>query len=532
MNTGKSALILIALWILIAAHGPVAAAASAQVAFDPAQDAPHAYRVAMRTQTEGTRYASSGQWLALQGVMRYRVRAGADEPTLTMHAEPRFLQADNQDGVVFSSARPGGPEHALLARAMDSGFELDITRETGATRLKTGDEQAWQAIAAQTDIPLEQLGQLILAPAVTRAIPAKPGAQVTIDHWHGMPALRLTVEQVDRDSVTATIGRAENRAPDSRTADIPVTDVTGRLRIDRRSGWITAMTLISDRQVGRAGRTLRLHSAVTLRAVDDPAIGGLYDSLRQFKTNAMLAALAGADMYLPESAADAPERREIEPPQNPLADSEPVFHIDDEHGALVLDIRHHNGENIGIDQITLDTLTLRDADGNTLDLGFVLESIGQNRDEDNTSRIRLLALGPQPDRLDEIAEVQASFTYQPVGAPTYVSLPLRDTATELEHGPAHARAVPVDDGWLVTLIGSYSTYYTYDHTTVFKGRSAITSDRADGGAAPTDQVLLDSVDDPNVWIQQYELEGDIEAFALSLYAAEANASTHELTFTR
>ena len=70
-----------------------------------------------------------------------------------------------------------------------------------------------------------------------------------------------------------------------------------------------------------------------------------------------------APMYLPESAADAPERRVIEPPQSPLADAEPVFHIDDEHGALVLDIRHHDGENIGIDQITVDTLTPRDAEG-------------------------------------------------------------------------------------------------------------------------------------------------------------------------
>ena len=109
---------------------------------------------------------------------------------------------------------------------------------------------------------------------------------------------------------------------------------------------------------------------------------------------------------------------------------------------------------------------------------------------------------------------------------------LTDATTELDHGPAHARAVPVDDGWLITLIGSYSTYYTYDHTTVFKGRSAITSDRADGGAAPTDQVLLDSVDDPEVWVQQYELAGDIDSFALALYTAEAKASTHDLTFTR
>ena len=526
MKAGKPVLILIALWALFAAHG--AAAAPAEVVFDPAQSTPHTYRVAMRTQTEGARQASSGRWLTLQGVMRYRVSAGADEPMLTMHAEPRFLQADNQDGVVFSSARHSAPEHALLARTMDSGFELEMTSETGATTLQAGDDRAWQAIAAKLDLPVEQLGQLILAPAVARAIPAETGAQVTIDRLHGMPALRLTVEQVDRDSVTAAIDQAQA----GHAANIPVTDVTGRLRIDRHSGWITAMTLISDRQVGRAGRTLRLHSAVTLRAVDDPATGGMYDSLRQFKTNAMLAALAGADMYLPESAADAPERRVIEPPQSPLADAEPVFHIDDEHGALVLDIRHHDGENIGIDQITVDTLTPRDAEGQPLDLGFVLESIGQNRDEDNTSRIRLLALGPQADRLDEIADVQAGVTYQPVSAPTYVSLPLRDATTELDHGPAHARAVPVDDGWLITLIGSYSTYYTYDHTTVFKGRSAITSDRADGGAAPTDQVLLDSVDDPEVWVQQYELAGDIDSFALALYTAEAKASTHDLTFTR
>jgi len=536
VSSRKPILVLIALMALIASTtAAVAFAAPAEIAFHPAPGEPHDYRVGMRVQVDGGKRSSSGQWLALQSVMRYRVNANG--PALKMHVEPRFMQAENEERILLSSAQPSAPEYGPVARLMNTGFELTIARESGATQLEAGDRKAWQAIAEQTDVPLEQLGQLILAPAVVRNIPADKGAQVTIEHFHGMPALHLTVERVDRDSVTATIVRAADtaaatQAHSAHAGNTPVTSVHGRLRIDRSSGWIKAMTLISDRQVARAGRTERLHSVVTMRAVDDPATGSMYDSLQVFKTNAMQAALAGYDMYLPKTAADAPERPVIDTPENPLADAETAFHIDNEHGALVLDIRHHNGENIRIDQPTLDALTLRDANGKALDIGFVLESIGRDYDKKSTSRIHLLALDGHRAPLSDIAEVEATFTYLPVGAPTYVTLPLRDIATELEHGPAHAEALPIQNGWLVTLTGTYTTYYTYDNTAVFKGSSAITSDRPDNGMAPTDQALLDSVDDPDTWIQQYQIEGDVDAFALALYPAQGKATTHELTFTR
>lgn len=540
MSNNKPLLALVALWALIAnGAATVAFAAPAEVVFHPSPNGQRDYRVGVRVQIDDGDDASAArsQWLTLQSVMRYRVTA--DGPAPKIHVEPRFMQAENESKTLFSSTRRDDLHNTSIPRLMRDGFDLIMDRDSESTRLQSSDREAWQAVAAKSTVPVDQLEQQLLAPALARAIPARQGAQITLEGFQGMPALRLTVAEVNRNSLTATFTRADDVPrpvqPMSGPCDCAnalVTDVDGRVRIDRDSGWIQAMTLVSDRQIERGGRTAQLHRVVTMEAVDDSATGAMYDGLRVFKTNAMSAALPDSEMYLPETAEDARERPVVETPKQPLAHADTGFHIDDEDGALVLTITHHDDENVSLDQLALDALTLRDADGKTLDQGFVLDSIAPDFGQDDATRVRLLPLGWQPTDLSDIAEVAATFIYQPASAPSYVSLPLRDTPTQLEDGAAHASAVPIDDGWLVTLTGSYGAYYTYGLNAVFKGRSARTTNRGSDGIAHADRVLLDRVDDPDVWGLQFELKGDIDAFELMLYTAQAKPSTHQLTFRR
>ncbi|GAB3676759.1 hypothetical protein [Salinisphaera aquimarina] len=538
MSNKKPILALIAL-ILLAAQSAatVAFAAPAQVVFNPTQGEPRDYRVGVRVQPEdgGDGSNSRGEWLALQSVMRYRVSAGG--LMSTTHIEPRFMQAENESGPLFSSARGDDLEDTSIPRLMRDGFDLAMDRDGKSTRPGNSNREAWQAVADKSGVPVSQLEQQLVAPALAQTIPARQGAQLAIDGFQGMPTLRLTVTEVDSDSLIATLTRTDDvprpPQPMSDTRDSTstrVTHVDGRLRIDRDSGWIQAMTLISDRQIERTGGTTRLHSVVTMEAVDDPATGTMGDGLREFRTNAMSAAMPDYDMYLPETAEDTLDRPVIEPPTQPLAHAETGFHID-EDGALVLNITHRDDENVSLDQLALDALTLRDADGKTLDQGFVLDSIAPDHEQDDATRIRLLPLGWQAPDPGDIAEVEASVTYQPINAPRYVSLPLRDTPTRLDNGVAHAEAVPTDDGWLVSLTGGYNTYYTYGLNTVFKGRSATTTNRARDGINFADRILLERVDDPDIWGLQFELTGDIDAFDLMFYSP-AEPSTHALTFTR
>lgn len=519
--------------------GAAAFAANPAVSFDPAKGDHRDYRVGMRMQfkADDEPAASASRWFTLQSVMRYRVNA--TEPVLRINMEPRFMQAENNDEVLFSSAKPQAFEKTDIPELMHAGFDLTMNRESGETRLQDNGRIAMRTLANEAEAPIDQFEPQLFAPALAQPVPARPGEQMTIDGLENLPPLLLTVTQVDSNSVTATFKRAKDSSATAHAMDgtaygtsARFTDIHGRVRIDRDSGWIDAMTIISEQTLKKGDRTARMRSATTMHAVDNPATGALYASLKQFKTNTLLAAMPGSELYLPDSTEDVPEDQGFDVSQQPLADAEGDFHIDDEDGALVLTIRYHTAANPNLDQLTLDTLTLRDANGKALDNDFVLAWIGPNFTEENTATVRLLPLGWDKADLDDMAEVEAGFTYQAIDAPADARLPLQDTPSQLDDGPAHARAVPINGGWLVTLRGSYTHYYAPDHNAVFEGDSAVSSDRADKGMRPTDQSLLDRVSNTDVWRQQYEIKGDVDSFALVLLRPTPGTSRQKLTFTR
>ena len=519
MSKQTMMLALTALFALVAAsQASMASASTDTVAFEPAKGDQQTYRIGVRVLSEGK--GAYRDWQVAQSLLRYRV--SATKPTRELHVTPRFMRVENEDKVVFSSAQPATLADSPLPALMQAGFDVAIDADDAASQVKASNNDAWRAAVDDNRTPLAAIVRQLLIPALAQPIPAHKGAEVEIAGFQGMPTLRLTVTEVDSDTVTATLAQTDERN------DPRFTHMRGRLLIDRDSGWIRALTLISDQHSPYGGTQ---HVAQTLQAVDNPAVGGMGDGLRRLRINTLEAASPGYDLSLPTRADEATEREALDVPQQPLAHAETGFHVDDEDGALVLTIAHRDKENLDLDQMTLTKLTLRDANGEPLDQGFVLDSIGRDYGDQDSSAVRLLPLGWDRADLSDLAEVEATFRYQPVDGPTYVDLPLRDGPTHLDDTPAKAVAEPIDGGWLVTLTGAYTHLYLADNTTAFKGRSAVTSNRRRHGLTPTDRMLVEGVDTHALWIQQITLKGDIDTFALALYDDETPASTHTLTFT-
>ena len=545
MSTKKLVLALVALLALIAAGmATMLFWGSSGVAFDPAKGETRDYRVGVVAHVregDDPPNAYNSQSLVMQSVMRYRV--DADGPTLKMHVQPRFIDVEDGDGApMFSSANRDKLRGTPVIDLMSDGFDLIMDRKSGDTRLNAVNQDAWNEFterlgSTQTD----QFKQQMAAPSLTRELPAREGAQITVDAFQGMPALTLTVDTVTDDSVTVTLERADDAdsaytpiGGSDNNARMRVTAVHGRMRVDRDGGWIDAMTLISDQDVRTDDRSGHMHTIMTMHAVDDPALGSLANGLDQLRATAQMGQQSD-EMELPlaHRPSEADRGRGFNPAKTPYADADPSFSIDEADNALVLTLAHDIGidENLGMS--TLKSLTLRDADGKTLDIPMVLESIGPDYAQGSMNTIvRLLPMGWQDAGLDRITEVEAQLDYAAPAEPEHVEIPLADTPTELHDGAAQARAVPTDDGWRLTLSGTEQTFYIFDSSAVFaRDLSARISQKADDGLTPSDRTLLARVDVPDAWVQQILVEGRGDAFGLKLYKNMPGPSTHDVTFT-
>ncbi|ROO29956.1 hypothetical protein SAOR_01975 [Salinisphaera orenii MK-B5] len=517
---------------------------SSGVAFDPAKGETRDYRVGVVAHVregDDPPNAYNSQSLVMQSVMRYRV--DADGPTLKMHVQPRFIDVEDGDGAqMFSSANRDKLRGTPVIDLMSDGFDLIMDRKSGDTRLNAVNQNAWNEFterlgSTQTD----QFKQQMAAPSLTRELPAREGAQITVDAFQGMPALTLTVDTVTDDIVTVTLERADDAdsaytpvGGSDNNARMRVTAVHGRMRVDRDGGWIDAMTLISDQDVQTDGQKGHMHTIMTMHAVDDPALGSLANGLDQLRATAHISPQSDeVELPLAHRPSEADRGRGFNPAKTPYADADPSFSIDEADNALVLTLAHDIGidENLGMS--TLKSLTLRDADGQTLDIPMVLESIGPDYAKGSMNTIvRLLPMGWQDAGLDRITEVEAQLDYAAPAEPEHVEIPLADTPTELHDGAAQARAVPTDDGWRLFLSGTEQTFYIFDSSAVFaRDLSARISQTAHDGLTPSDRTLLARVDVPDAWVQQILVEGRGDAFGLKLYKNMPGPSTHDVTFT-
>ena len=544
MSNNKLILVLIAVVAIIAAvAAAIVFSTPSDIAFDPAKGDTRDYRVGVMTRIHAEADSPTGfndVSVAMQSVMRYRVDAAG--PSLKVHVQPRFIDVEDDSGyTMFSSAKPRDRRDTPVVDLMRDGFDLIVNRESGDTRLSAVNRGAWNAFREQAgDSQMNQFEQQMAAPALTRNVPARAGEKITVDAFQGMPALTLTVENVDDDSVTASLTRANDK-PTAYTkvggahsrASARVTRVHGRMRLNRDTGWIEALTLVSEQQINNGDKTGRMHTTLTMRAVDNPALGTAGDGLKAFSNTAFSSQRPnGMELPLPHSPAAAAKRPMVKAARQPFANVDASFFVDDDH-ALMLTLGHDIARDAHMSVPSLTGLTLRDAEGRVLDIPLVLDSIGPDYDQGRIStKVRLLPMGWQDAKLDRIANVEARFDYVTPVEPEHIELPLADTPTELHEGSARARAVPTDDGWRLTLTGSAKAFYIYDMSAIYgKDLSARISDRAHEGLTPSDRTLLERVDRPDAWVQQIRVTGESDRFALALYNNMPAPSSHQVNFT-
>ncbi|GAB3676763.1 hypothetical protein GCM10028792_16250 [Salinisphaera aquimarina] len=514
------------------------------VRFDPAKGDQRDYRVGVVAHVregDDAANASNSQSLVMQSVMRYRVDAAG--PTLKMHVQPRFIDVEDGDGFsMFSSANRDKLRGTPVVDLMSDGFDLIMDRKSGDTRLNAINQNAWNEFTERLgNTQTDQFKQQMAAPSLTRELTAREGAQITVDSFQGMPALTLTVDTVSDDSVTVTLERAADAdsaytaiGGSDNNARMRVTAVHGRMRVDRDGGWIDALTLISDQDVKTDGRTGHMHTIMTMHAVDDPALGSLANGLDQLRATAQMSQRSNElELPLAHRPSEADRGRGFNPAKTPYASADASFSIDEADNALVLTLAHDIGidENLGMS--TLKSLTLRDADGKTLDIPLVLQSIGPDYAQGTmNTTVRLLPMGWQDAGLDRITEVEAQLDYAAPAEPDHVELPLADTPTELHDGAAQARAIPTDDGWQLILSGTEQAFYIFDSSAVFAPElSARISQKAHDGLTPADRTLLARVDTPDAWVQQIQVEGSGHAFGLKSYKNMPQPSRHDVVFT-
>ena len=544
MSSKKLVLALIGVVALIGIGvAAVVLSKPSDITFDPAQGDTRDYRIGVIAQMregDDPSSTSSQESLVMQSVMRYRVDAAG--PTLKLHVLPRFVQVQDKDGyTLFSSTQAAKLDDTPVPALMKDGFALIMDRNSGHTRLSAVNRDAWNAFKDHIGhAQAQQFEQQLGTPAVTDRIPARVGAQVSVDAFQGMPALTLTVDRVDDDSVSVALERTDD-TPTSYTTlgsgydavRTRVTAVHGRMRLSRDGGWIESLALISDQDVESQDKSGHIHTTMTMRHVDNPALGSIEDGLDQLGNRATTSVRdGGVKLPLAHSPAETEPLRANKPAPQPFADADARFSIDDKDHALVLTVIQDIAPDAHLGLSALKQLTLRDADGKVLDIPLVLESIGPDfsQGELNT-RVRLLPMGWHDAKLDRIASVQARLDYRDPLQPESIELPLADTPTERQDPGAHIRATPTDDGWRLLLNVSEQTFYTYDPSAVYGDLSARLSDKAHDGLTPADLTQLARVDKPGAWIQQILVSGDSDRFPLALYTSAAPPSSHEIHFT-
>lgn len=510
--------------------------------FEPEAGEQRDYRIDLRMRMieEGRTPPLSTDVMIMQSIMRYRVEETS--PELKVHVTPRFMSlSDGWDSHSVSSARSGALRRGPGGDLLSDGFDLVIDPDTGDTELQAVNQQAWEKLQYRAGDQLQaQMRQQVITPAVARSIPAQQGATLPLEGFQGMPPLIVTVESVTDDDIVVGLRRDENQpvtsVPFINDDDLRarITDVSGRMRLSRDKGWIESMALVSDQQVVSSDKTVNVHAAVFIEAVEDPALGPLDYSLRPFAAATLLVEWPDRHkVKLPQTTDETHPLQVLNPPESPLANTATSFSTSRIKNRITLHLEPHLPKNQPLGRIiALEELTLRDKHGDVLDIPLVIETTAPDFMGNFSRDIRLSPLGWDSVELSRIDRIDARFRYQPITNPTPVKLPLTGTSSHIQDGQARASAIPTDKGWRIVLEGTNQQFFFIDNSSSFPGLSAQWSDEAYDGMPPSDRSILGRVSTPGSYQQQLMIKGQADHFSLLLYKDRpaSEAGIQQVTF--
>ncbi|GAB3676756.1 hypothetical protein [Salinisphaera aquimarina] len=483
--------------------------------FSPTAGTTSIYQVGQRiaVREPGDDAGPTQRWAQTYGLMRYRAEDFGDARQL--HITPLTLSARDQDGYTYTprlaTAYPSNDLDRLKSQGFDMPFDSD-----GDPALAPISSAALTAVAQIVDAPAGNpiLGQLVV-PALPRELATQLDARVGAEHrladYRGLTAIRATVEQVDDDALTIRLASTDQtRAVDGEPNDADAPRLLGRLRVNRRDGWIESMTLVRRDQaeydghvvaIDRVTRAVRRRELTTgdMHTTSDPFWGITDEQPRDVEVRQ-----SPADTGHSDPAADDPalDRRET------------ALRV--ALGQLHLGVRFcEEDTHLPMWSVALNDLTLYDRDDRPVGLPIQLAEILPAWDYltfGGDGRLFLYTpLDGDPAIFDSVARAEATLTYRKPQS-EIVTIALDDRRHALDNGPARVSVEPdaeADNVWWLRFENRDGYRYRTTWAQAAPGVHAM------AGVAPHDSwvsaaeaELLAQVDSPSAGVETLRVQAD------------------------
>lgn len=520
---------LLVVLIVAAAGVALFKARTPTLTFAPAAGDTHRYHMGNRV-TVAVDGRGLEDTVASHGIATYRVTEPGDP--LRLHADIDLLNIDINDRPAVSSVDLD-PRTADATRVMRDGFDMTWADDgdvavtaVNQSAMKTLDER----FARLGDNPFEQA---VLGPGVPAGIPAREGAQISLDSFQGLDGVTLTVDRLAEDRAWLSVSGDVDQLPaDSPliqrmappTDDIDVSDVhmAARLVVDRAHGWIHDMTLIVHLRLAVGGKTATMRSITYAHATDHPLAGRVATPLNRFK-RLPPSLIWGGDLALGQYNGVITPPLMHEPPQRlEPGDAPQTLWASRRH--LALRLEGGNAARLPYASVEFKNATAFDADGQPLDIPLAFNDMQYITGEDNGWMFDLVPLGWDDIDLREVAEVRAEIGYRRDSPGTPVTLALDDQRHELTRGDARAVVEPIadaDNAWRITLSSGGDQLYWLDAIALpdgMSGRGWIQD--PDSWLTPADQIMLARTENPQAWTQTLRIHADRPELELTLQAAD------------
>ncbi len=499
-----------------------------QLEFDPALGAQHYYRVGNRVVVD-----VDGQELdetvTSHGIVNYRVTGR--EP-LRLHAAIDLLDMAVNDQPTLSSVDMGGRDRELAAAIRD-GFDMTLTGN-GEMDIRPTNAAAFKRLSRQFDKRAENpFQQALLGPMPPADIPARAGAEITLDNFQGFEGLTLSVDALDSEHAWLRIdGELEelpsdsplirNMAPPGQNIDVSDIHVAARMTVEREHGWLTDMTLVLRLRMALGDKAATMRSITYAHRRDNLLAGAVETPLNAFlrlppdfitASDLMMAQFSPAFLAPPLHA--TPDR--FDAPDSAQA-------LSAYHDGVILYLDGGNAGRLPYGSLELENAIAYDAQGKRLDGTLAFDTMHYQTEGEGEGGggwlINLVPLGWNENDPSRIAEVHADigFRRRPQGEP--VTLKLDDQRRVLEHGDARAVAQPLadrDNAWQVTLSTGGERFYWLDPGALPEG---VTGQgllpEPDSDLTPAEQIMLARNDNPRAWKHSLRIEADQPSLELPL----------------
>lgn len=499
------------------------------IAFEPVAGEQHSYRVGNRV-TVNVDGREFGHTVATHGIATYRV-TNTNDP-LRLHADIDLLDIAVDDFPALSSVDLA-PRDADAAQMMRDGFDMTWA-DNGDIDVQPVNQNAMNALPDR----FKKLGgnpfkQAVLGPAVPAGIPAREGAQITLDDFQGFEGLTLTVDRLDDKRAWLSVSGAfdelpadspiiQRMAPPTEKIEISDVNVAARMIVDRERGWLTDMTLVMHLRMAVGDKSATMRSITYAHRYDNALAGGVATPLNDFR-RLPSDLLWGGDLLLGQyNGVFIPPPTHEPPPSFEPGDAPQTLRASRRHLALRLD--GGNARRLPYGSLELKNAAAFDANGQPLDAKLAFNESQYVTGEDGGWLFDLVALGWDDTDLHDVVEVRAEIGYRRRKPGTPVALALDDQRHELRHGDATAVAEPIadaDQAWRVTLSSGGDQLYWLDAITLPEGVSGQGWVRdPDSWLTPADQTMLARTENPHAWTQTLRIEADRPSVDLTLLAAD------------